>query len=317
MMAAGRRDDVGFAGLSELAVAMLFVALLLPLVAIGLSNGYQFMTSLTARSSVTAGGGTLLAAAEQELQGAQPLGFCATPSGAVPPGAGSPADAATILETPVDDCPQPELGPPPPAGQADWGSDVSPLPAPSLSSCGHPALTAGALVTATATCLGFFSYDYQTSGSLGTDLGALSATGPLTPPELTYLWSCAGSCPGGTPAGTLWVTTYQPTGSYTNAGCPSPTAVCADPDWSDAPSQTRDVGPLSGGDAVLAYTGTGGDAIPLDPTLDPPALDPPDLADVLLVTVDATLSAPGTSLRTSLSVPVTGNVYQSATNGNG
>lgn len=285
-----RRGEHGFAGLAEIAVSLAVAAILMPIVGGALYEGYQFLTSTTARSALIDGGATLLDTVEAQLQGAQPLGYCSS--------AASSPDSAAILETPLDSCQQTALGPPPPAGASSWAGYVS-LPSPSLAACGDPQLTAGALVTATASCVGFFSYDYQTA--------ALAAGGPFDPPELTYLWTGGGS---------LWVTSYLPTGSYTNAGCPAPEASCADPDWQSATSSTRFVGRLADA-AILSYSDEQDATVPFDPDLAPPAVPLSDLGNVVVITVATTLSSPpDTTLSQRAEVTVSGDADTATSDGN-
>jgi hypothetical protein len=309
-----RRSEAGFAGLAELAVALLLLGLLLPLVGVGLDNTWRLFASLNSRSAASTDGLVLLSAAEAQLQGAQPLGYCASPSGAAADG-----DPAAAIEVPVADCTRTGLGPPPPGGAADWSGYVSPLPDPSNASCGTAELGAGALVAATGRCIAFFSYDGEASGSPGSGSGALSDRGPFAPPVLTYLWRCDAGCPGpGGPAG-LWLTSYEPTGGYTNAGCPSADASCTDADWSAASVTQRYLGRGSvGSDAMFSYRDAGGAALALDGARTPPAIDAADLTMVELVDVRTNASGgAGTTPGGSTAVALTGNVYQSSTNGNG
>jgi hypothetical protein len=111
-----------------------------------------------------------------------------------------------------------------------------------------------------------------------------------------------------------------PTGSYTNAGCPSPDQACSDPDWSTTTATTRYLGDVApSGTAVFAYSGKSSDPLALDGSLNPPGVPAASLEDVLIVTFTDTQPSPGGSGTTtrSVSVPVTGNVYQSTTSGNG
>jgi hypothetical protein len=312
------KNDGGFAGLAELAVALLLLGLLLPLLGVGLDGTWRLFTTLNGRAAASTEGIVLLSAAEAQLQGAQPLGYCASPSGA---GVAGPAAAVGV---PMAACSSTALGPVPPDGAADWSSLVSSLPVPSVSSCGTAELGPGALVAATATCIGFFSYDGEASGSsastsTSTSAGALSDTGPFTPPELTYLWRCAGPCPSAGGARALWLTSYAPTGGYTNAGCPSATAACSDPDWATATVAQQYVGTLSAdAGAVFSYRDASGVAVAADDGLTPPAIPPPALPTVELVSVSADVSvARGATVSASTSVALTGNVFESSTNGNG
>jgi hypothetical protein len=309
-----RRSEAGFAGLAELAVALLLLGLLLPLVGVGLDNTWRLFASLNARSVAGADGVVLLSAAEAQLQGAQPLGYCASPSGAA-----GDNDPAAVIEVPIGDCDRTGLGPPPPGGAADWSGYVSPLPDPSTASCATAELGPGALVAATGTCIGFFSYDGEASGSPGAGSGALSDGGPFAPPVLTYLWRCQTDCPGsGGPVG-LWLTTYAPTGGYTNAGCPSADAACTDADWSAAAVTERYVGTIAAGsDPLFTYHDAGGAGLGLDQASTPPAIDAADLTTVELVDVTTDVSgAVGSTWSGSTAVALTGNVYQSSTDGNG
>jgi hypothetical protein len=192
------------------------------------------------------------------------------------------------------------------------------LPSPSHPSCGTPQLTAGALVAATATCIGFFSYDFQLSGESDGAFGALSGTGPFTPASLTYLWVCDSVCPKGAGAESVWLTTYAPAGSYTSAGCPTSTESCSDPDWSTAVPATRYLGQFTGTAAVFSYADTADSPVPLDSSLLPPSVVATALPTVLVVRVTVSVaSLSGETTATSIAVPVTGNVYESSTNGNG
>jgi hypothetical protein len=308
-----RNFEAGFAGLAELAVALLLLGLLLPLLGVGLDGTWKLFSTLNGRAVASTEGIVLLSAAEAELQGAQPLGYCATPSDA---GVTGPAAA---IEVPMTSCSSTALGAVPPDGAADWSSFVSPLPVPSASSCGAAELGPGALVAATATCIGFFSYDGELSGSSSASIGALSETGPFTPPELTYLWRCVGPCPGSGGTRALWLTSYAPSGGYTNAGCPSATAGCSDPDWATATIAQRYVGTLAAvGGSVFSYRDASGAPVAVDDGLTPPTLPASALPTVELVSVSAAVSvAGGATTSPSTSVALTGNVFQSSTNGNG
>lgn len=306
-----RRHDAGFAGLAELVVAMIFIGLLLPLVGMGLDNGWQLLTTITGRATASTDVGTLLATATSQLQGAQPLGFCAAA------GAGQGGDPGAAVETPLGACAQTGLGPPPPGGASTWAAYVSPLPTPSPAACGTAELGPGALVTATADCVGFFSYDDEPSGTLTAPAGALSGTGPFAPAELTYLWRCGVACPSGSPPGSMWLTTYPATGGYTNAGCPDPEQTCGDPDWSTAVPVRRDVGQLAAGAGpVFAYTDATGSAVAEDPSADPPAVPDGALASVEVVSVTVQVAGAPDGTGTAAAA-LTGNVYQSPTDGNG
>jgi hypothetical protein len=313
-------DEAGFAGLSELAVAMLIAAILMPFVGLGLTNGYQLLVSLTTRATVTATSGQVLTTAEQQLQGAQPLGYCVTAPGVQQSG-GDPGNPASVIETPLVSCTQTALGPIPPSGSVSWSSYVQ-LPSPSLTSCGSPQLTQGALVAATATCVGYFSYDYEASGSESASAGALSGSGPYTSPELTYLWVCSSSCPNNGESNTLWVTYYEAKGSYTNAGCPSPTASCTSANWAGIVPLNRYVGQLAiGSTKVFGYrdtSGSTGSTVTLSQTLTPPGVSVSDLQNVVVVTVTAAFAyPPAQSVTSTVSVPVTGNIYQATSSGDG
>lgn len=304
--------DDGFAGLPELVVALLLLGLFMPLLGVGLDNTWQLFGSLTGRAAADSSDIVFLSAAESDLQGAQPLGYCATPN------TSASANPAAPIEAPMPACSATALGPVPPDGADDWSAFVSPLPVPSPSSCGAAELGAGALVVATATCIGFFSYDNEASGSPSATVGALSDTGPFTPPDLDFLWQCMGSCegPGGT-AG-LWLTTYLPTGGYTNAGCPSPASSCTDPDWSTATVSQRFVGTLATtAVSPFGYRDAAGESVAKNDDLTPPAVAAADLPAVELVSIEADVSPSGSTSASATLVALTGNVYQSSTNGNG
>ncbi len=293
-------DDSGFAGLAELAVALLLLGLLLPLVGLAIDNTYSLVTVVTARAAAGSGGVELLSAVEAALQGAQPLGFCASPD--------DRSSQWSPVGTPLDGCARTALGPPPPDGAADWSASVSPLPDPSPAACGTPELGAGALVTATAGCVGFFSYDDEPSGA-STGEGALAGDGPFTPPDLTYLWRCDAACPASGGGGGLWLTSYGPTGSYTDPGCPTTTVACTDADWSTARSDARDLGGLPvSSDALFAYRDAAGDSVALG-TGAPPAVDAASLTAVEVVSVTLGGLATGGE-PSSTEVALTGNVYQ-------
>jgi hypothetical protein len=69
---------------------------------------------------------------------------------------------------------------------------------------------------------------------------------------------------------------------------------------------------------VFSYGDADGSPITLDPSTVPPSIDATELPAVLTVTVTASLaSLPGQTAASSMTVPVTGNVYQSSTDGNG
>lgn len=302
-----RHGERGEASLAEVAVAVLVTVIVAPTFAVATAIGWQYLLSVTAQATVSTQGAEVLAATEQELNGAQPIGYCPAAYGA----GGIGANPEAVLETPLDQCSEPSMGPQPPAGSATWGVQ---LPSPSASSCGAPSLTGVALVTASTTCVGFFSYDYEPSvASSGGLAPALSPSGPLSPPSLVYLWVCTASCPNGAGGDTLWVTSYPAAGSYTNPGCPSSTAACSSPDWSTGAPQTRFIGTLAAASGVLSYedgTGTciaGCGAAPAE-------VSASGLGDVLIVDVAAQLSAPGQVQSSAVSVAVSGNVYQSHSN---
>jgi hypothetical protein len=294
---------MGFAGLPELAVALLLLGLLLPLVGLGLDSTWRLVSVVTARAAAGRSGLELSSTVGAILQGAQPLGYCASPDD--PSATGSP------VGTPLDACSRTALGPPPPGGAADWSAWISPLPDPSAGTCGRAELGPGALVTATSSCVGFFSYDDEPSGA-GTGAGALAGDGPFTPPDLMYVWRCRTSCPEPGGAG-LWLTAYAPTGSYTDAGCPTATVPCTNADWSSATSSDRYLGPvLDSTGPLFGYQDAAGDPVALGagPT---PSVGAASLAGVNVVSVSVAAPPTGADQPPPTEVALTGNVYRPPT----
>jgi hypothetical protein len=293
------RSEHGEASLAEVAVALFVTVVIAPTFAIATAVGWQYLLSSTAQATVSSQGGQLLTTVVQELNGAQPVGDCpdAPGSGASP---STPAQPLLQLETYADQCPEPSSGPAPPPG--GWGIQ---LPTPSTV-CGTPVVTASAIVTATDQCVGFYAYNYEPTSTGNADFTpALSPSGPLAPPSLTYLWVCSSTCPNGVGNNSLWVTYYPSKGSYTNPGCPAESSTaCSSPDWSTSTPRTRFIGSLSSTTGVLSYLDASGTQ------LDAP-VSASDLPSVQVVNINAGLSSPGQTQSSSISVDVTGNTYQS------
>jgi hypothetical protein len=301
-------SEVGETSLIEVAVAVFATVIIAPTFAIATAVGWQYLLSVTAQVTVASQGGEVLSTVEQQLNGAQPIGYCSDPQ-ADPSNLSVGAATDAELVTPVGQCPEPASGPEPSSGST-WTS-VS-LPSPGASSCGSPDLTGVALVVASTTCVGFFSYDYEpVSASDGGLQPALGTGGALQPPSLVYLWVCATNCPQGD-GNSLWVTYYPSAGTYTDPACTtSTTGICQSLGWSST-ADTRFIGTLATPTSVLAYQdSTGCMAGCTSGQGSSTQVSASNLGSVQVVNVTAELSSPGQTQTSSVSVEVTGNVYQS------
>ncbi len=295
-------SERGETGLIEVAVAFFVTVIVAPTFAIATAFGWQYLLSATAQATVASQSGQLLVSVVQQLSGAQPVGYC-------PDAPGSLSQPLAMLETYASSCPEPAAGPPPPSGDTSWPSVQLPTPS---SACSPAVVTTSALVVATATCVGFYSYGYEPTSTGNADFTpALGSGGPLSPPALTYLWVCTSSCPNGVAADSLWVTYYPSQGTATNPGCPAQSQNgCSSPNWSTSPPRTRFIGALTTASGVLSYQGTSANSL-VTP------VGAAQLPSIQVVNVNAQLAAPNQVVTSAMSVEVTGNVYQGQSNWEG
>lgn len=144
---------------------------------------------------------TLLDSLEAQLEGAQPVGWCQDP-----PLVSTATLASEYLGTSLSSCGEPTNSLLPEDVAASEGAGFYPSP----SACGtyEPSTSSdqAAVVVATPSCVGFFSYDFEAPiGAVSSVTGVASVeAGTLNPPNLVYVVVSSSS---------MYMYVYQPTSS--------------------------------------------------------------------------------------------------------
>ena len=156
-----RHDERGVSGIVELVITMVVLGIVMPMIAIGSYSIINASSGLVAQNTAFSLQSNATLNVVQDISSAQPAPYCANAPG-------SATSAAFLYATSLGNCQTPAQGPPVNSGAptAPCGSSCSPaIPTPSTSCAPSnavaPVESQAALVAATPTCIGFFSYNAE------------------------------------------------------------------------------------------------------------------------------------------------------------
>lgn len=252
----------------EMVVALAVMLVLFPVTAAGASAAVKFLVSVTEQSATQSTASNVLTTLTMQINGAQPIGYC-------PDAPGAAVNQTLELTTPVSDCAN--IGQGPPTGIAPTNL----VPEPAGTSCPQATVGPSSVFAATATCIGFFSYDYEGS------IADLSINKPLNPPEAVWVWQGGG--------GAIYATYYPP----------AATATYTDPSWA-ATARRRYIG-TDASTAPFSFYGQSNTELGA----------PIPLPSIQTIGISGTFTFNrNQSIHEAIRVMVSGNVYQAQTQWN-